>query len=137
MEGILSFLVLDVIAPGLAVWLPVIMLIGYLLKHGTKFPNEFIAPMLFAVSAVLASLYGIGATAGMPTAGRVLTVILAYGFGQGFILTVTTVFVYDTIHGVAKFISRKRQEAEERKAAEDAAGVTDETNEDVEVIHVE
>ncbi len=121
MEWILSFLVLDVIAPGLAIWLPVLMLVGYLLKHGTKFPNEFIAPMLYAVSAVLASLYGIGATAGMSTPGRIFMIVVAYGLGQGFILTITTVFVYDTIHGVAKFVARKKQEAVARKAAEDAA----------------
>ncbi len=105
--GEIISLVFSLIVPGLLIWLPVLMIIGYLLKHATGFPNEFIGLVLLAAAIIISLLYGIGATADS-SVGRWVTVFIAYGLGQGFLLTFATVFIYDVIHGVAKFIKRKK-----------------------------
>lgn len=114
--GEIISLIFTLIAPGLLIWLPVLIVAGYLLKHATKFPNEFIGMVLLVVSVVIALLYGVGATAGTGVE-RWVTVLVAYGLGQGFLLTFSTVFVYDVVHGALKFIKRKKEEKAEKKEA--------------------
>lgn len=114
--GEIISLIFTLVAPGLLIWLPVLLIIGYLLKHATSFPNEFIGVVLLISAVVISVLYGIGIT-DSNTAGRWSTVLIAYGIGQGFLLTFASVFVYDVIHGAAKYIKRK-QESRKQKAQE-------------------
>lgn len=101
------------IPPGLLVWIPALIVVGILLKHGTSFPNGCIAITLLLISMVISALYGIGATEGMSKAYRVTEVLVAYGLGYGFLLAVSAVFIYDAIHGAAKQIRERKA----RKAA--------------------
>lgn len=113
--GEIISLIFTLIAPGLLIWLPVLIIVGYLLKHATRFPNEFIGMVLLATAVVIALLYGIGATASETGAEKWVTIIVAYGLGQGFLLTFSTVFVYDVIHGAIKFIKRRKEAKEAKK----------------------
>ena len=100
-------LLFSLIPPGLAIWIPVLIVIGYLLKHGSAFPNGFIALALFGIAAAVSVIYGYMATEGMATPLRVSEVLIAYGLGYGFLLAFAAVFFYDTVHGAMKQI-RKR-----------------------------
>lgn len=99
--------ILGLIPAGLLIWIPVLIVIGYLLKHGTSFPNGLITVALFGISAVVSVIYGYGATEGMTTPLRVSEVLLAYGLGYGFLLAVSAVFLYDAVHGAMKHIRQK------------------------------
>ena len=102
-------LILSLIPPGLLIWIPVLIVIGYLLKHGTSFPNGLITMALFGISAIVSAIYGYGATEGMATPIRMTEVLLAYGLGYGFLLAVSAVFLYDAVHGAVKHIRQKRK----------------------------
>ena len=112
-------LILGLIPAGLLIWIPVLIVIGYLLKHGTTFPNGLITLALFGISAVVSVIYGYGATEGMATPLRATEIILAYGLGYGFLLAVSAVFLYDAVHGAMKHIRQKQtaSAAKETKAA--------------------
>lgn len=111
-------LILSLIPPGLLIWIPVLIVIGYLLKHGTSFPNGLITMALFGISAIVSAIYGYGATEGMATPIRMTEVLLAYGLGYGFLLAVSAVFLYDAVHGAVKHIRQKRgEEGTERATA--------------------
>ena len=104
-------IILSLIPAGLLIWVPVLIVIGYLLKHGTRFPNGFITVALFGVSAVVSAIYGYGATEGMEMPLRATEVLLAYALGYGFLLAITAVFLYDAVHGAMKHIREKGKKA--------------------------
>ena len=101
-------LIFRLIPPGLLVWIPALIVLGILLKHGTNFPTDLIAIVLFAISAAVSALYGLVATEGMSTPLRITEVLVAYGLGYGFLLAVSAVFIYDTVHGVMKQIRERK-----------------------------
>ena len=125
-------LILGLIPAGLIIWIPVLIVIGYLLKHGTSFPNGFIAIALFLISAIVSAVYGYGATEGMATPLRVSEIFLAYGLGYGFLLAVSAVFIYDAVHGMLKQIRlrKERKEGTERATASSEEGVMSEKKTD-------
>ena len=108
------------IAPELLIWLPVLMVGGCLVKHSTKYPNEFIGALILVAAMIIAFCYGIGITAGESGVHRWLIAGIAYGIGQGFLLCFSTVFCYDVIHGVLKYAKRK-MEAKQEVANETSA----------------
>ena len=122
MVGEIISLVFSLIVPELLIWIPVLLIVGYLLKHATSFPNEFIAILILVLAVIIAALYGIGVTTAKHGAGRWITAFAAYGLGQGFLLTFSTVFIYDVMHGIHKYTARKKvnkatgKEAKENEA---------------------
>lgn len=109
-------MILSVVPAGLIVWVPVLIIIGYLLKHGTSFPNGFITLMLFAISAAVSAAYGFFDTEGMAAPMRALEVILAYGLGYGLLLAMLATFLYDSVHGAVKHIRGRNGRSEEAGA---------------------
>lgn len=89
----------------LLIWMPVLILIGFCIKHGTKIPNGYIALIIMALSVIISTLYGLTVTsdAGLPFS----EVFVLYGLGQGFILSIATVYVYDVVHGIIKNHKKK------------------------------
>ena len=121
-------LIFRLIPPGLLVWIPALIVLGILLKHGTNFPTDLIAIVLFAISAAVSALYGLVATEGMSTPLRITEVLVAYGLGYGFLLAVSAVFIYDTVHGVMKQIRErkaKKTEAEHMTSMKEKTKMAD------------
>lgn len=114
MEGMITMLVV----PELLVWVGVLIVAGLMLKHMTRFPNGFIWLALFSLSFLIAAGYGVTRTAGEPLTLRLPEVLLAYGVGQGFLLTMQAVLAYDAVHGTAKVIRSFR---DKRVAAKEIA----------------
>lgn len=78
-------------------WAPFICFSGMIVKHLTKFPNEFIPEFVIILSMVVATVY----------AGTVLPAwqaLIEYGFGQGIFLGVMSCSVYDIFHGAVKYL---------------------------------
>lgn len=125
----LASLVLGIIPGGLLVWIPVLIVIGYLLKHGTAFPNGLITITLFAIAVAVSAVYGFMDTDGMALPFRVAE-ILAYGAGYGFLVAGAAVLAYDSVHGIIKQARERKglscsaedASAKEEKMAEGKAG---------------
>ena len=109
-------IILNLIPPGLLIWIPVLIVIGNLVKHGTDFPNDYIAVVLFGIAMVVSIVYGIGATEGMIAPFRVVEILLAYGLGYGFLLSTSAVFLYDAVHGALRHRKAKKDEKETAEA---------------------
>ena len=119
-------IILNLIPPGLLIWIPVLIVIGNLVKHGTDFPNDYIAVVLFGIAMVVSIVYGIGATEGMIAPFRVVEILLAYGLGYGFLLSTSAVFLYDAVHGALRH--RKAKKEEKETAGAERATVSAEKN---------
>ena len=125
MESIIT-VIFSLVSPGLIIWIPVLIITGAFLKKATSFPNGFIPYALFAEAFLIASCYGIGATNGRPIAERLAEAVIAYGAGQGFMMTVAAVFAYDAVHGAMKFIKARRQKKGGSSPKEDKAVMSEE-----------
>lgn len=82
----------------LLMWLPVIMVFGWIIKHKTRIPNGFIPTILLLLSVGIGSAYGwqMSNKGGIALAEA----IAIYGFGQGFILAFAAVFSHSAVHGI-------------------------------------
>lgn len=91
----------------LAMWLPFILFLGWMIKHKTKIQNGYIPIILLSISILIGSLYGyaISAANGCP----MWEIVFVYGLGQGFVLAVEAVFIHSAFHGVIKNRKEKRK----------------------------
>lgn len=135
MESIIT-VIFSLVSPGLIIWIPVLIITGAFLKKATSFPNGFIAPALFVEAFLIAALYGYGATAGRAIAERIAEAVIAYGIGQGFMLTVTAVFAYDIVHGAMKHIAAIREKKGQENPKEETAVMSDTAEKTAKKLHI-
>ena len=74
---------------------PLMIIVGYLLKHYTKFPNGYIPVVEMALGLVLGIAYAVSFN---PEENLVLSMSM-YG-GQGLVLGFVSISIYDAVHGV-------------------------------------
>lgn len=88
-------------------WTPFICLFGYIVKHMTRIPNEFLPEIVIFISMAIATIY----------AGQVLPAwqsVVEYGIGQGLFLGIIACSLYDILHGAIKYLIKKFKKGEKR-----------------------
>lgn len=79
-------------------WIPFLIAFGYALKHCTKFSNSLIPFAEVALGAILGILYGLASFC-----DKSLGFLEVFKFaGQGAILGIISIALYDMIHGAVK-----------------------------------
>lgn len=84
---------------------PMMIIIGYLLKHYTKFPNGYIPIIEMSMGLVLGVAYAVA----FNPEGNIVASISMYG-GQGLVLGFVSISIYDAVHGaVCNHIGKEEQ----------------------------
>lgn len=86
---------------------PVLLIVGYLVKHYTTIPNAYIPYIECAIGLVIGVLYG-----GLIAKGFIN--IFSYG-AQGLVLGFISISLYDAVHGVVKLNCCKENRMKEEK----------------------
>lgn len=79
-------------------WVPFLVGIGYALKHCTKLPNTLIPLVEVALGGVVGLLFGLATYAD----GTIDALSVISFVGQGALIGVIAIALYDMVHGVLK-----------------------------------
>ena len=95
-------------------FVPLLIIVGYLLKHYTTMPNKFIPFVETGLGMAIGVLY---AVTGRPEE-NIVTGIIMYA-GQGIVLGFSSIAIYDALHGTighkCKLMEESMEEKEKKK----------------------
>lgn len=100
---------LRIVDESLVYWVPALMLLGYAIKHCSGFPNQLIPIIEIASGVLVGVVYGLTRMADLGTAASAVEVF-EYA-GQGALIGLIAIGVYDISHGIIKtYLSHQKEE---------------------------
>lgn len=94
--------------------IPALIIIGIAVKHCTDFPNNLIPLVEVGAGAVLGVCYGLACSADV---GARIVDVIRYA-GQGAMVGIVAIALYDMVHGVIKnFLSKMKEEKKDNEKA--------------------
>lgn len=97
------------IRPNFGFLVPLLVLIGLILKYRTKLTNSLIPVILYIVAFFLAMIWGF-CTSQYENAALWFDAIIRAGVAQGFVVTAISVMTYSMYHDTGKFVKKFKDE---------------------------
>lgn len=98
----------QLINPDYAVFIPLLLLLGAILKHTTKKPNDLIPIVLVVCSVLLCSTWGFF-TSPYEGLARWFAAFFVSGIAQGVLVASTAITMHASVHGASKYNKRKKE----------------------------
>jgi FtsH-binding integral membrane protein len=102
------------IRPNFAFLVPLLILLGLILKYRTKLTNSIIPVILYIVAFFLAMIWGF-CTSQYEHAALWFDAIIRAGVVQGFVVTALAVMTYSAYHDTGKVVKKFKDEKEKIK----------------------
>ena len=102
------------IRPNFTFLVPLLILLGLILKYRTKIINSLIPVILYIVAFILAMIWGF-CTSQYENSALWFDAIIRAGVVQGFVVTAVAVMAYSSYHDTGKFVKKFKDEKEKIK----------------------
>lgn len=96
-------------------WIPALVVVGYAVKHCTRFPNQLIPLVEVGVGSFLGVAYGVALSMEVGGFDGGFLAVIKYA-GQGALLGLVAMALYDMIHGVIQQRKAMKEEEKNEKA---------------------